>query len=88
MATSYIVIFSVAFTAGRDVKSVSLNVASTLLLLLPVALYFLENAQHRWMFGGFVGLVLAIAILIPPVGYMRPHPYSDFDDNRLPKKRS
>jgi len=71
-------------TAGTDLKSVLLNLASALLILLPVACYL--YAQHTKIFLALVGVIFVLAYVAQPVGWKRPHPYSD-DPNNRPKKR-
>ena len=65
--------------AGHDIKSLTLNLATTILFLLPFALYlYPEYAKEEIgiMLGGFV-----LAFLAPPVGVLRPHVFSDIPSN-------
>lgn len=66
--------------SGTDIKSVTINMASTLLLVLPFACYA-KREQCR-LYIGVVALSFLIAVLLPPVGWKRPHPYSDMPENR------
>ena len=54
--------------------------ASSVLFLLPIGAYF--DGERLTMYASIVAGTVLIALLYPPVGYMRPHPYSDFDYNR------
>lgn len=65
-----------------DLKSLGLNVATTLLILLPFALYFDRASERATIYVGFVVVTFILVLLIPPVGWWRPHPYSDFPSNR------
>ena len=67
-------------TAGHDIKSLALNLAMSILFILPFAIYYYpEYLQEEIgvMVGGFV-----IAFLAPPYGVLRPHPYSDQENNK------
>jgi hypothetical protein len=66
--------------SGTDVKSVTINMASTLLLVLPFACY--ARREQCWLYIGVVAISFLIAFLLPPVGWKRPHPYSDMPENR------
>lgn len=65
-----------------DLKSLGLNIATTLLLLLPFALYFDRASDRSSIYVAVVVVTFILAVLIPPVGWWRPHPYSDFPSNR------
>ena len=77
-------LFKMQCTAGRDVKSLALNFASFVLFFLPFAMYFYPE-HNTVSFGVVVGSML-ISLIIPPVGWRRPHPYSD-DPTNLPYPR-
>mmetsp|Transcript_14811 Transcript_14811/g.22433 ORF Transcript_14811/g.22433 Transcript_14811/m.22433 type:complete len:80 (-) Transcript_14811:399-638(-) len=65
---------------GHDIKSLLINLATIICFILPVAIYIdRENTQNFCMAaaGG-----IALAILAPPVGLYRPHPYSDWEGNK------
>ncbi len=65
--------------AGHDVKSLVLNFASTMLFMLPiVAFLYSEYWQTATL---VVAVSMFLALLVPPVGWRRPHPYSDDPDN-------
>ena len=65
--------------AGLDLKSLLLNLASTLLFVLPFALFFyFEFAQEMVI---VLAAVFGLALLAPPMGWRRPHPYSDDPTN-------
>jgi hypothetical protein len=71
--------------AGHDVKSLMLNFASCLLLILPLAMFFYPQFIKEEI--GAVVVSMILALLAPPVGWMRPHPYSDKPGNRpYPRK--
>jgi hypothetical protein len=67
---------------GHDVKSLGLNFATTLLFLLPFALYFDDGGGRGKLYAGLVVAFLALAVILPPFGWMRPHPYSDLPGNK------
>jgi hypothetical protein len=50
-----------------------------LLMLLPFAAYY--YSEHLQTAGAVVVGAFAIAVLIPPIGWRRPHPYSDDPSN-------
>ena len=66
---------------GHDVKSIAINFATTLLFLLPFALYLDDEDRSRY-YAGIVVAFLALAVFLPPFGWMRPHPYTDLPGNR------
>eukprot|EP00523_Entomoneis_sp_CCMP467_P000856 CAMPEP_0168751660 /NCGR_PEP_ID=MMETSP0724-20121128/17953_1 /TAXON_ID=265536 /ORGANISM="Amphiprora sp., Strain CCMP467" /LENGTH=78 /DNA_ID=CAMNT_0008799821 /DNA_START=59 /DNA_END=295 /DNA_ORIENTATION=- len=71
---------SKSYTTGHEIKSILINIASALLFILPVAAYFyMEHAKE--MIAG-VAASFALAYIAPPMGWMRPHPYSDMPGNR------
>jgi len=71
----------------HDAKSLLINLFSTLLFLLPFACY-LDQPNTKYYCGGVVASV-AIAYLVPPMGWKRPHPYSDMPDNTpFPRKNN
>jgi hypothetical protein len=72
-----------AVKTQHDFKSMALNFASCLLLLLPFGAY-LYNEHFVYMTGAVI-LSFAVALLAHPVGWMRPHPYSDIPTNK-PRK--
>eukprot|EP00527_Entomoneis_sp_CCMP2396_P000336 CAMPEP_0198142788 /NCGR_PEP_ID=MMETSP1443-20131203/5481_1 /TAXON_ID=186043 /ORGANISM="Entomoneis sp., Strain CCMP2396" /LENGTH=80 /DNA_ID=CAMNT_0043805879 /DNA_START=122 /DNA_END=364 /DNA_ORIENTATION=+ len=71
---------STPYTGGHELKSLVINLASFLLIVLPFGIYFyLEHAQTLI---AVVAGSFALAFVVPPVGWMRPHPYSDMPGNR------
>jgi 4-hydroxybenzoate polyprenyltransferase len=66
--------------SARDSKSVAINFSSALLIVLPAACYL--QRERCWWYVGAVALAMAIAFALPPVGWKRPHPYSDMPGNR------
>ena len=72
-------------TAGTDPKSVALNIASILLFLLSFVAYF----YYEYIRQAAIAVVVSflIAYVTPPMGWRRPHPYSDDPNNRpYPRK--
>jgi len=65
---------------GHDIKSLAINFATLLLFLLPFALYLGEEEKRMTYVGVVVGF-LALAVVAPPFGWMRPHPYTDMPGN-------
>ncbi|KAL7572024.1 hypothetical protein ACA910_001678 [Epithemia clementina (nom. ined.)] len=72
------------YPSGHDLKSIMINLATTILFLLPFAAY-LYTEHIKLQVAVTVG-ALILAIIIPPIGWMRPHPYSDIPSNRLKTK--
>ena len=66
--------------SGHDIKSLAINFATILLFLLPFALYYGDEEKAK-MYCGAVVVFLALAIITPPFGWMRPHPYTDMPGN-------
>ena len=66
-------------TAGHDIKSLALNFASSLLILLPFAVYFYPEYLKEEI--GVVCITFVGAYLAPPRGMLRPHPFSDYPEN-------
>ncbi|KAL3784434.1 hypothetical protein ACHAW5_006540 [Stephanodiscus triporus] len=65
----------------HDVKSLAINLATILLFLLPFALY-LGDGEKATQYAGAVAAFLVLAVILPPFGWMRPHPYSDIPGNK------
>ncbi|KAL7433938.1 hypothetical protein ACHAXM_003856 [Skeletonema potamos] len=69
---------------GHDIKSLMINLATSLLFFLPFALYYdIQNQQseHVTLYIGIVVGGLLLSLLVPPMGWMRPHPYTDVMGN-------
>jgi len=66
--------------SGHDIKSLALNLATFLLFMLPFAIYYGEEGKEK-LYCGVVAGGLALSIIIPPFGWMRPHPYTDMPGN-------
>jgi len=66
---------------GLDMKSLALNLASTLLFILPIVAYL--YTEHLVEAISVVGGSILLSLLVPPIGWRRPHPYSD-DPTNLP----
>eukprot|EP00636_Phaeomonas_parva_P005469 CAMPEP_0118863646 /NCGR_PEP_ID=MMETSP1163-20130328/8440_1 /TAXON_ID=124430 /ORGANISM="Phaeomonas parva, Strain CCMP2877" /LENGTH=89 /DNA_ID=CAMNT_0006797673 /DNA_START=143 /DNA_END=413 /DNA_ORIENTATION=+ len=64
---------------GLSAKALFINIWSTLTFLLPIVLLvkpeLLQTAGAAW-----VGLG-CVTLLVPPIGWLKPHPHSDFDHN-------
>ena len=67
-------------TQGHDIKSLLLNLATFLLFMLPFALYYGEEGKEK-LYCGVVVASMVVAIIAPPFGWMRPHPYTDMPGN-------
>ena len=67
-------------TQGHDIKSLALNLATFLLFMLPFALYYGEEGKEK-LYCGVVVASMVVAIIAPPFGWMRPHPYTDMPGN-------
>jgi hypothetical protein len=67
---------------GHDIKSLMLNFSTLLLFGLPFALYFYgkDETKVKLLIGAVIGF-LALAVVVPPFGWMRPHPYTDIPGN-------
>mmetsp|Transcript_37736 Transcript_37736/g.69709 ORF Transcript_37736/g.69709 Transcript_37736/m.69709 type:complete len:81 (+) Transcript_37736:174-416(+) len=65
---------------GRDLKSLALNLATILFFFLPIVCYL--DRPNAWNYVGISGAAIVLSILVPPVGWLRPHPYSDFPNNK------
>lgn len=64
---------------GLDPKSIVINIATTFLFLLPFLSYFDRGNSMNYVKG--VAASFAVAFIVPPVGWMRPHPYTDKPGN-------
>jgi hypothetical protein len=65
--------------SGLDPKSIVINIATTFLFLLPFLSYFDRGNSMNYVKG--VAASFAVAFIVPPVGWMRPHPYTDKPGN-------
>ena len=66
--------------SGHDIKSLAINLATFVVFVLPFALYFGEDEHAKMYIGAVVGF-MALAAILPPFGWMRPHPYTDIPGN-------
>lgn len=73
--------FHVVLAAGHDIKSLGINVASLCLFFLPIACYLFRDLCKEFCI--VTGVSFVVAYLLPPVGWKRPHPYSDEPNNRI-----
>ena len=80
----WFLIYVCSLTAGLDIKSLTLNAASLLLFLLPFPLYFYPTQQKEAII--IVAVAMLLGYLMPPMGWRRPHPYSD-DESNVPYPR-
>ncbi len=65
---------------GHDIKSLLINLASFLLFILPFGVYYYPEFKNEQFIA--VGASFVLAFLAPPIGVLRPHPYSDFPKNK------
>ena len=65
---------------GHDIKSLAINFATFLVFVLPFALYFGEEDKAKQYIGVVEGFLL-LSLIAPPVGWKRPHPYTDMPGN-------
>lgn len=66
--------------AGHDIKSLAINLATLIFFFLPVCLYvYPEYAKEQCI---VTAIGFAVAFLAPPIGVLRPHPYSDLPGNK------
>jgi hypothetical protein len=74
-----------SLSLGTDIKSLLINLASILLLILPVVAYL--DRENAVKYAAGVGGSFLVAFIAPPLGWKRPHPYSDNPANRpYPRK--
>ena len=69
---------------GHDIKSLVINLATALLFFLPFALYYdvkEQQSENVTLYCGIVVGGLLLSLIVPPVGWMRPHPYTDIVGN-------
>ena len=69
---------------GHDIKSLVINLATTLLFFLPFALYYdikEQQSENVTLYCGVVVGGLLLSLIVPPVGWMRPHVYTDMVGN-------
>ena len=64
---------------GLDPKSIMLNLATIFLFLLPFLAYF--DRENGMKYCQYVAGSMVLAFLVPPIGWMRPHPYTDKPGN-------
>ena len=64
-------------------KSIALNISMFLAFLFPIGCYFYP--QNIYIMLMIVALWLLAAFVTPPMGFLRPHPYSDMPSNRTKK---
>eukprot|EP00977_Amphora_coffeiformis_P029059 scaffold38441_cov214-Amphora_coffeaeformis.AAC.1 len=67
--------------AAYTLKSYALNLASYMLFAWPFVAYF----SYETPYASILAVVAVIVLLIPPMGWKRPHPYSDQPGNRTAK---
>ena len=65
---------------GTDPKSLLWNLATTVIFFAPVAVYFNKSSVTEATAACAVFYLLAF--LYKPIGWKRPHPYSDDPRNR------
>mmetsp|Transcript_51854 Transcript_51854/g.155622 ORF Transcript_51854/g.155622 Transcript_51854/m.155622 type:complete len:81 (-) Transcript_51854:226-468(-) len=65
---------------GTDLKSLVINLFTIFFFFLPIVCYF--DRANAWNYVGICGISFVIALIVPPMGWLRPHPYSDFPNNK------
>mmetsp|Transcript_7686 Transcript_7686/g.11192 ORF Transcript_7686/g.11192 Transcript_7686/m.11192 type:complete len:81 (+) Transcript_7686:175-417(+) len=65
---------------GLDPKSLAINLATTLVFIIPFVIYYDNDVGKKFCM--VTGGSLLLAFLVPPIGWMRPHPYTDMPGNR------
>mmetsp|Transcript_5997 Transcript_5997/g.12346 ORF Transcript_5997/g.12346 Transcript_5997/m.12346 type:complete len:91 (+) Transcript_5997:87-359(+) len=65
---------------GHDIKSLLINLATILLFFMPIGLYVYPEFKNEQMIA--VGVSFVLAFFAPPIGILRPHPYSDIPYNK------
>lgn len=65
--------------SGLDPKSIVINLATIFLIVLPFLAYF--DRENGIKYCQYVAGSMVLAFLVPPVGWMRPHPYTDKPGN-------
>lgn len=68
------------YSQGLDIKSLAINLFTILLFLIPFALYY-DGEENGYNYVGGLAAVLVLTLIIPPIGWMRPHPYTDYPVN-------
>jgi len=69
-------------TAGHDIKSLLINVAMTVFFILPFGAYYYREYTNEQIY--FVLLTFFLAYVAPPLGCLRPHPYTDHPEYNRP----
>lgn len=62
-------------------KSMVINLWSILTILLPMMIIL--RFDLLWDFIMVWAALTAVMLVVPPLGWIRPHPYSDFYWNRM-----
>jgi hypothetical protein len=57
-----------------------INLSTFIVFILPIAIYFSRENTKNFCLAAVGSMVLAI--LAPPFGLYRPHPYSDWERNK------
>mmetsp|Transcript_19742 Transcript_19742/g.24358 ORF Transcript_19742/g.24358 Transcript_19742/m.24358 type:complete len:80 (-) Transcript_19742:329-568(-) len=65
---------------GHDIKSILINIATAICFILPIAIYLNRESMQTYFM--VAGGSLFLAMLAPPIGLYRPHPYSDWERNK------
>ena len=80
LTTSLLVPTSISLIyQGLDPKSIMINLATIFLFLLPFLAYF--DRENGMKYCQYVAGSMVLAFLVPPIGWMRPHPYTDKPGN-------
>ena len=65
---------------GTDIKSIFLNIASIFIFLIPFIIYYMYEYMYHYF--GITMIIYFISYILSPIGWKRPHPYSDMTSNR------
>eukprot|EP00536_Pseudo-nitzschia_multiseries_P014222 jgi/Psemu1/310735/fgenesh1_kg.673_\ len=68
------------YHSGHDIKSLAINLATFLFFIVPFGLYLYPEYKNEQLI--IVGIGFVVAFFVPPIGTLRPHPYSDIPGNR------
>ena len=72
-------LYPLIINPGLDPKSIVINLATIFLFVLPFLAYF--DRENGIKYCQYVAGSMVLAFLVPPVGWMRPHPYTDKPSN-------
>ncbi|CAM9943700.1 unnamed protein product [Ascophyllum nodosum] len=64
----------------QTIKSVLINLWSIMTILFPIAI--IVRPDLLWDLVMVWAASTSVMLVVPPLGWIRPHPYSDFEWNR------